>query len=61
MTISCSVEYFDAVKKKMIWQKSFSNYAVYEISNAVAGRDLVVENALEKISDDILLAVVSGW
>ena len=61
MTISCSVEYYDAVKKKMIWQKSFSNYSVYKISNAVAGRDLAVKNALEKISDDILLAVVSGW
>ncbi len=61
MTLSCSVEYYDAVKKKSIWKKSFSNYGVYEISNAVAGREEAVSSALEKISDDILLAVVSGW
>ena len=61
MTISCDVEYYDAVKKKIIWQKSFSNYAVYDINNPVAGRNAAVKSALSKISDDILLAVVSGW
>ena len=61
MTIMCDVEYYDAVKKKQIWKKSFSNYSVYDISNAVANRQTAVESALEKLSDDILLAVVSGW
>jgi hypothetical protein len=61
MTISCEVEYYDAVKKKQIWKKSFTNYSVYEISNAVANRQTAVEKAMDRLSDDILLAVVSGW
>jgi len=61
MTISCEVEYYDAVNKKQIWKKSFSNYSVYELTNGSAARDLAVEGAIEKITDDILIAVVSGW
>src|SRR5512133_478640 len=55
MTIMCDVEYYDAVKKKQNWKKAFSNYSVYDISNAVANRQTAVESALEKLSDDILL------
>jgi curli biogenesis system outer membrane secretion channel CsgG len=61
MTITCEVEYYDAVKKKRIWKKSFSNYGIYDINNVVEGRKTAVKTALDKISDDILLAVVSGW
>jgi len=53
MTISCNVEYYDAVKKKMIWKKSFSNYGIYNINNPVEGRNTAVLTALDKISDDI--------
>ncbi len=61
MTITCDVEYYDAVKKKQIWKKTFSNYGIYDIKNPVEGRNTAVLTALSKISDDILLAVVSGW
>jgi hypothetical protein len=62
ITVSCEVEYFDAVKKKQIWKKQFSNYGIYNVtSNAQLNRNTAVETALERISDDILIAVVSGW
>jgi curli biogenesis system outer membrane secretion channel CsgG len=61
MTITCEVKYYDAVKKKLIWKKSFTNYGIYDINNVVEGRKAAVKTALNKISDDILLAVVSGW
>lgn len=61
ITVSCDVEYFDAVNKKVIWKKNFSNYNVYRLSEAQTGRDLAVQKALELTGDDILLAVVSGW
>ena len=62
ITVSCEVEYFDAVKKKQIWKKQFSNYGIYNVaSNAQQNRITAVETALDRISDDILIAVVSGW
>ncbi len=61
ITVNCSVEYYDAVKKKSIWSKTFSNYSIYELVNAQQARDEAVQQALEQLSDDIFLAVVSGW
>lgn len=61
ITVSCNVEYFDAVNKKVIWNKSFSNYNVYRLTDAQTGRDNAVSKALEQTGEDILMAVVSGW
>jgi len=60
ITVKCDVEYYDAVKKKQIFKKPFENHSVYEISNAQANRDNAVNIALDRISDDILIGVVSG-
>ncbi len=59
--ISCQVEYYDAVKKKVIFDKSFSSFGVYNIANAQTERDQALNKAIDQISDDIMLAVVSGW
>lgn len=61
VTVTCKVEYFDAVKQKQIFNKSFSNFSTYDLSNAQANRDEAVLKIMSQISDDILLAVVSGW
>ena len=51
----------DNVKREEIWNKNFSSYLNYELSNALANRNEAIEQILEQISNDILLAVVSGW
>jgi hypothetical protein len=61
ITVNCDAEYYDAVKKKSIWKKSFSNFNVYQLSNAQVERDKAIQAALKQTSDDIMLAVVSGW
>jgi hypothetical protein len=61
INVSCEVEYYDVVKKKQIWKKTFSNSQVYELALAQVGRDEAIRVALDQISDDTLLAVVSGW
>ena len=61
ITVTCEVEYYDAVKKKLLWKKSFPNFGTYEIAAAQTDRDIAVLKALEQTSEDILLAVVSGW
>ncbi|MFA6572438.1 MAG: LPS assembly lipoprotein LptE [Bacteroidota bacterium] len=60
-TVSCEVEYYDAVKKIQIFKKSFSAYNVYSLANSQTERNLAITKALDQISDDIMLAVVSGW
>lgn len=61
ITVSCEAEFYDAVKKKSLWKKTFSNYYIYDLKNAQANRDEAVTIALTRNADDILIAVVSGW
>lgn len=61
VTVACEAEYYDATKKITIWKKNFSNYNVYFVDNTQTARDNAIKTALEQTSDDILLAVVSGW
>jgi len=61
INVNCEAIYYDRVKNKEIWKKSFSNAQMYELAGAQTARDAAVNLALNQISDDILLAVVSGW
>lgn len=61
LTINCSVEYYDEVNKKQIWKKTFSNYSLFPVSDAFVARNEASVEILTRISEDILLAVVSGW
>jgi hypothetical protein len=61
ITVTCKAQYYDNVKKKIIWDKSFSAYGVYDVANLESGRQTSLTKSLEQVSDDILLAVVSGW
>ena len=60
ITITVQAVYRDLIKRKMIYDKSFSNYGEYNPSNP-ENRKKGIEEALDKISNDILLDTVSGW
>lgn len=61
VTIGVKVIYRDLVKRKTVFEKTFSNYSDYQSSNPVEGRTSAIEAALDLISEDILLDTVSGW
>ena len=61
ITTVCDVEYFDAVKNKMIWKNSFKNTEIYDINASQAGIERAINEALEKTVEDIVFQVVSGW
>lgn len=61
ITVRCNVEYFDNVKKKKILDKQFSASDLYQLSNPQESRNVAISKILDQVSDDILLAVVSGW
>lgn len=61
MVVAAEVEYVDAVKNKVVWKRMFENYSVYDINNATEERSIAARVAIDRIADDILLAVVSAW
>ena len=47
---------------KSIWKKDFSNWGEYESSSGgFSKRDEGIAAATDKITDDILLDVISNW
>lgn len=61
LTINVKVVYKDLVQKKTIFDNNFNNYGDYVPGQTENNRDSAIESAVDKISEDILLAVVSGW
>ena len=61
VTVTVQVIYKDLVKRINVFDKSFSNFGDYEPGTTENERILASEIAVNKISEDILLAVVSGW
>ncbi|MFC2102823.1 LptE family protein [Bacteroidota bacterium] len=61
VTITVQVIYKDLVKKINIFDNRFSNYGDYQSGTTESLRIEASEVAVNKIAEDILLAVVSGW
>lgn len=62
VTISARVIYRDFVMKKTVFEKSFSNYGDYSNEGDVyTNRQDAIQEAVDNITEDILLAVVSDW
>ena len=61
LTINVRAIYKDLVQKKTIFENTFNNYGDYVPGQAENTRDSAIQEAVDKISEDILLAVVSGW
>ena len=62
ITITVRAVYKDLVKKQQIFEKNFSNYGDYVVGGDItSARKLAIESAIDKITEDILLGVVSNW
>ena len=62
ITIIVSVDFSNLKKQKSIWKKDFSNWGEYDSSSGgFSKRDEGVNIAIDKITDDILLEVISNW
>jgi Lipopolysaccharide-assembly len=62
VTIVVAVEFTNLIKKKSIWKKDFSNWGEYDSSTGgFSKRDEGLRSAEDKITEDILLEVISNW
>lgn len=60
--ITVRVLYRDLVKRKTVFDRNFSNYADYNNNGIIVdAREKAIKSAINKITDDILLAIVSNW
>jgi hypothetical protein len=61
MVVAVEVEYVDAVKNRTVWKRTFENFDVYDVANATEDRSRAARVAIDRIVDDVLLAIVSDW
>lgn len=62
ITITVSVDFSNLKKQKSIWKKDFSNWGEYDSSTGgFSKRDEGVLAAINKLTDDILIEVISNW
>ena len=47
--------------KKTIFDKNFANYGIFETENYVENRQAAVQEAIDNVALDLLLAVVADW
>jgi lipopolysaccharide assembly LptE-like protein len=60
-TIYVQVTYRDMKLQKLVWDRSFQQFADYDVSAGLEGLNTAIRNAEEKLAEDILLAVISNW
>jgi hypothetical protein len=61
ITVTVQVTYKDMVKRKTVYEKSFSGYGDYASSGSISERKVAIDSAIDNITNDILLDTVSGW
>jgi hypothetical protein len=47
--------------RKKVYEKTFSNTGDYDSGAGFAAKQAALDEAIRKISEDILLETVSGW
>ncbi len=64
ITITVKAVYRDLIKRQIIFERNFSNYGDYPVNDnadVITVRRKAIETAVDRITEDILLGVVSNW
>ena len=61
MTITVKFAFQDMRQRKKVWEKTFSNWGDYDSGGGLSQRDAGLQEAIKKITEDVLLETVSGW
>ena len=62
ITLTAKFIYQDMKMRKKMWEKSFSQWGDYESGGAPASqREIGFQEAIKKVTEDVLLETVSGW
>ncbi|MFN0157283.1 MAG: LptE family protein [Bacteroidota bacterium] len=61
VTVSAKFAFQDMKLRKKAWDKTFSSWGDYESGGGLSQRDAGLQEAIRKLTEDILLETVSGW
>ncbi len=61
VTITARVRYEDLVKGKVIWDETLTAFGTFPAGGGLAERADGLEEAMDKLTEDILNKTVSGW
>jgi hypothetical protein len=61
ITVSIKVTFQDLKLRKSIWEKTFNDWGNYPSGGGLTQRNEGVQEAIRKLTEDILMATVSGW
>lgn len=59
VTMTVHASYTDMKFKKKIWEKDFTNWGEYD--QGTQTRSVALDEAVRKVTEDMLLETVSGW
>ena len=61
LTVTVHATFQDLKLRKKVWEKDFSNYGDYDSGAGLTKRSKGVEEAVRKLTEDILNETVAGW
>jgi len=61
ITVSARFAFQDMKLRKKVWEKTFSNWGDYDSGGGLSQRQTGLQEAIRKITEDVLLETVSGW
>jgi outer membrane lipopolysaccharide assembly protein LptE/RlpB len=61
VTMTVRFKFQDMKLRKKVWEKNFSNWGDYDSGGGLSQRQVGVQEATRKITEDVLLETVSGW
>ena len=61
ITISVKYVFQDLKLRKKVWEKTLSNWGDYDSGGGVSRREEGIQDAIKKLTEDVLLATVSTW
>jgi hypothetical protein len=61
ITLKVHAIYTDQKKQKVFWERDFAETAPYAISGGLSAQHTALSQAEDKVTSDILIAVISNW
>ncbi|MGA9115362.1 MAG: LptE family protein [Bacteroidota bacterium] len=61
ITLSVRFVFTDMKLRKKVWEKTFTQWGDYDSGGGLSQRDAGLQEAIRKLTEDILLETVSGW
>jgi hypothetical protein len=61
IVVKTSVTLTDKVRQRQVWSKTFTASGTYAPSGGATERDAALNQAVDKLTDDILLETISAW